>query len=278
MTSAEAVADARLRGWDCHAHLFGPYQRYPLAPQRSYTPPEASLPDYLAVQAQLGLRHCVLVQPSAYRSDYSLVFDTLEQRPDWRAVLVSSDATTALMRSWRARGVRALRFSHRSGASGNFPGSALISDLQLLAPRMAEAGLHAELWTDCAALPGIAPMLRALPVPCVLDHMAGFDHRAGPDAPGWRLVLELLAQRPVWVKLCAYRNLRDAPDPQIGHGFVRDLCQANPEQLVWGSDWPHLNLLPPPGTRDLFDQFSDGVADPALVHRILVHNPARLYG
>ena len=280
MASGDAVAvaaDVR-SGWDCHAHLFGPYARYPLAPDRSYTPPEASLSDCVAVQADLGLQHCVLVQPSAYRIDYSLVLDTLGLRPRWRAVLVSNDASTAQMRSWRALGVRGLRFSHRSDPAGNFPGSALMADLQTLAPRMADAGLHAELWTDCAALPGIAPILRALPVPLVLDHMAGFDHRAGVDAPGFRLVRELMAQRPVWVKLCAYRNLRDAPDPQIGRDFMHALCQANAGQLVWGSDWPHLNLQPPPVTRNLFDQFRGWAADLALVQQILVHNPARLYG
>ncbi len=278
MTSFDTTAANTRHGWDCHAHLFGPYARYPLAAERSYTPPEATLPDCVAMLEQLDLRHCVLVQPSAYRADYSLVLDTLGLRPDWRAVLVSQDASTELMRRWRSVGVRGLRFSHRSGPAGNFPGSALLADLQALAPRMADAGLHAELWTDCAALPDIAPILRALPVPLVLDHKAGFVHHAGVHAVGFELVLELVAQGPVWVKLCAYRNLRDAPDPQVGRDFLRALSQANAAQLVWGSDWPHLNLQPTPVTRDLFSQFRDWAENPALVHQILVDNPARLYG
>ncbi|MEO8545144.1 MAG: amidohydrolase family protein [Burkholderiaceae bacterium] len=278
MTQTDDAGDKAPRGWDCHAHLFGPYARYPLAAERSYTPPEATLVDCVAMLDQLGLQHCVLVQPSAYRADYRLVLDTLALRPYWRGVLVSHDASTALMRSWRAAGIRGLRFSHRSGPAGNFPGSALLADLQALAPRMAEAGLHAELWTDCAALPEIAPMLRALPIPVVLDHMAGFDHRAGIGAPGFQLLLELVARHPVWVKLCAYRNLRDAPDPQVGQDFVRSLCQANASQMVWGSDWPHLNLRPAPVTHDLLEQFQALASDTALVQQILRENPARLYG
>ena len=264
--------------WDCHAHLFGPYARYPLAAERSYTPPEATEPDYLALLARLGLGHGVLVQPSAYRSDYALVLDTLKARPQWRGVLVASQASVTNMHAWRAGGIRGLRFSHRSGPAGNFPGSALIEDLLRLAPRMAEAGLHAELWTDCAALPGIAQLLRALPVPVVLDHMGGFDHRAGVAAPGFRALLELLEAQQVWVKLCAYRNLVGAADEDIGQVFLAQMCSANADQLVWGSDWPHLNVAPQPDTSGLLTQFCRWAGDQALARRVLIDNPCRLYG
>lgn len=262
-------------GWDCHAHLFGPYDRYPLAGQRSYTPPQATQQAYMAVLESLGLGRSVLVHPSAYGTDYSLVLETLAVQPRWRGVLVTAHAAPPTLRAWRAAGIRGLRFSHRS--AGNFAGSAVLADLQRLASAMADAGLHAELWTDSRALPEIAPVLRALPVPVVLDHMAGFDHAAGPDAPGFRAVLDLVHRHPVWVKLCAYRNLRDAPDPDLGQRFHEALVAANPDQLVWGSDWPHLNLLPQPATRDLMDDFLRWTGDAAMTRRILVDNPERLY-
>lgn len=264
-------------GWDCHAHLFGPYARYPLAAQRSYTPPEAPEENYRALLLTLGLGHGVLVQPSAYRSDYALLLDALKNQPGWRGVLVATEASAADMRAWRAGGIRGLRFSHRSGPAGNFPGSALWADLLRLAPQMADAGLHAELWTDCQALPELAPLLRGLPVPVVLDHMAGFDHRAGVDEPGFRLLLELLETHPVWVKLCAYRNLRDAADADAGQPFQQQLCEANADQLVWGSDWPHLNLTPAPPTEGLLQQFCRWAGEPDLLRKILIDNPARLY-
>ena len=261
--------------WDCHAHLFGPYLRYPLAGQRSYTPPEATQAAYTALLESLALGRAVLVHPSAYGTDYRLLLDTLAMQPRWRGVLVSADATPATLRAWRAAGIRALRFSHRS--AGNFAGSALLADLHRLAPAMADAGLHAELWTDTRALPDIAALLQALPVTVVLDHMAGFDPSAGTGAPGFRILLDLVQGHRVWVKLCAYRNLRDAPAPELGKAFQQALVAANPDHLVWGSDWPHLNLQPTPATRGLMDDFLRWADDPAMAQRILVENSQRLY-
>lgn len=188
-------------GWDCHAHLFGPYARYPLAAERSYTPPEATGGDYQALLTRLGLSHGVLVHPSAYGENYALLFDALREHPNLRGVIVAQADSSLALSALREQRVRALRYSHRGGAAANFAGSAGIDDLRLMAGRLADAGLHAELWTDCSVLPDIAPLLRTLPVPVVLDHMGGFDVAAGLDAPGFRCLLDLLAQGKVWLKL-----------------------------------------------------------------------------
>lgn len=264
-------------GWDCHAHLFGPYERYPLAADRSYTPPEAVLPQYLALLARLGLSHGVLVQPSAYGEDHSLLLDTLDAQPRLRGVVVVRPGMQLAMAGLRQRGVRAARFSHRSGGGGNFAGSASFDDLCTLAPLLAEAGLHAELWTDCRVLPEIAPQLRALPFPVVIDHMGGFDVAGGVDDPGFRCLLSLLETGKVWVKLCAYRNLLAAPDVELGLPFHRKLLAANPQRLLWGSDWPHLRVTPEPDALDLLDTFKRWTASDALVAQILVSNPGALY-
>lgn len=274
-------------GWDCHAHLFGPYDRYPLAAERSYTPPEAVASGYLAELDRLGLTQGVLVHPSAYGDDYRLLLDALAAHPNLRGVLVmratpdagaASPASPAALQAWRDRGVRALRFSHRSGAAANFAGSASLDDLIALAPRLADAGLHAELWTDCQALPDIAEVLRHLPVPVVIDHMGGFAPRAGIDEPGFRCLLALVESGRVWVKLCAYRNLIGEPDADIGQPFHRALLQAQPERLLWGSDWPHLRVTPAPDAAELLQTFRRWTADEALETQILARNPAVLYG
>jgi predicted TIM-barrel fold metal-dependent hydrolase len=150
-------------GWDCHAHLFGPYDRFPLAPDRSYTPPEAVESQYLALLERLGLSNGVLVHPSAYGDDFSLLFDALSRNANLRGVIVVRPGTLATLDGLRDKGIRAARFSHRSGSGANFAGSASFGDLLALAPVLAAAGLHAELWTDCKALPDIAPRLRELP-------------------------------------------------------------------------------------------------------------------
>jgi predicted TIM-barrel fold metal-dependent hydrolase len=117
----------------------------------------------------------------------------------------------------------------------------------------------------------------ALPVPIVIDHMGGFDVNAGTDQPGFRTLLELLASGKVWVKLCAYRNLLDAPDWQAGRAFQQRMIEANPERLVWGSDWPHLRVTPTPDAAQLLSMFRDWAGNEAIAGRVLRANPERLY-
>jgi len=264
-------------GWDCHAHLFGPYDRFPLAEDRSYTPPEAVASQYLQLLARLELSHGVLVHPSAYGEDFSLLFHALAAHENLRGVIVVRPGTFPTLDGLRDKGIRAARFSHRSGAGANFAGSASFDDLLALAPSLADAGLHAELWTDCKALPDIAARLRGLPVPVVIDHMGGFDAGAGIDDPGFRCMLSLVQHGHAWVKLCAYRNLLAAPDFELGRPFHHALVQTNPERLLWGSDWPHLRVTPAPDAAQLLDAFKRWTADEAAVSRILVTNPTALY-
>jgi predicted TIM-barrel fold metal-dependent hydrolase len=188
-----------------------------------------------------------------------------------------SRASVPAWQALRDLGVRAARFSHRSGAGANFAGSASIDDLTALAPSLADAGLHAELWTDCRALPAIADRIRRLPVPVVIDHMGGFDPLAGVDDPGFQCLLSLVGSGRVWVKLCAYRNLLGVPDFETGEPFHRALLRANPQRLLWGSDWPHLRVSPAPDTAGLLQTFRRWTADADLVTQILERNPAALY-
>jgi predicted TIM-barrel fold metal-dependent hydrolase len=264
-------------GWDCHAHLFGPYERYPLAADRSYTPPEAPASHYLALLSRLHVSHGVLVHPSAYGDNHDLLLDTLATHKQLRGVLVLRQDTALSLKRLREQGIRGLRFSHRSGAGNNFAGSASLADLLALAPRMADAGLHAELWTDCQALPSIADQLRRLPVPVVVDHMGGFQVDSGVDQPGFASLLSLVSSGPVWVKLCAYRNLLGAPDFDAGQPFHDALLRANPQRLVWGSDWPHLRVTPSPDAANLLDVFKRWTHDDATVAQVLTINPNALY-
>lgn len=264
-------------GWDCHAHLFGPYDRFPLAVERSYTPPEATDSAYLALLARLGLANGVVVHPSAYGDDYSLLLHALSRHPALRGVIVARTEQAPMLAGLRERGVRGARFSHRSGAGANFAGSASIDHLVALAPALASAGLHAELWTDCDALPAIAPILHALPVPVVIDHMGGFKPANGIDDPGFRCLLSLVSSGRAWVKLCAYRNLPGAADLEAGRAFHEALVGVNPERLVWGTDWPHLRVSPAPDAAALLATLRRWTPDSAVATRILVTNPEALY-
>ncbi len=264
-------------GWDCHAHLFGPYCTYPLAAERSYTPTQATLSAYVDVLWHLGLDHGVLVHPSAYGDDARCVLDALRHYPFLRGVLVLPGERPQAVSGLRALGVRGLRFSHRSASGANFAGSAALNDLRALAPAMAREGLHAELWTDCRALVGIEDVLRGLPVPVVIDHMGGFDVSRGIDDHGFQVLLRLLSEGKAWVKLCAYRNLPDMSAADAGEPFHHALLRANPDHLVWGSDWPHLRVEPAPSTTGLLDLALRWTPSPALRSAILRDNPQRLY-
>jgi len=265
-----------MAGWDCHAHVFGPYDRFPLAPDRSYTPPEAPIENYLAMLERLALSHGVLVHPSAYGEDYSLLCNGLVRHSNLRGVIVTRDSPVTTLAQLREQGVRGARFSHRSGSGANFAGSASFEDLVRMSRRLAEARMHAELWTDCKVLPAIAAELRRFPFPVVIDHMGGLDYAEGVDDDGFRELLSLLESGHVWVKLCAYRNTLKAPT--IGHArpFHDKMLEANPSQLVWGSDWPHLNVKPAPDTDQLLRTFKEWTPEP-LVSKILIDNPSRLY-
>lgn len=265
-------------GWDCHAHVFGPYDRFPLAAERSYTPPEATLDMHTAMLERLGLSHGVLVHPSAYGEDHSALLDALAERPHLRGIVVATKDTHLDLKKLRAKGVRAARFSHRAGAAANFAGSASFDDLVALAPRLADAGLHAELWTDCKALPDIAATLRALPFPVVIDHMGMFEVNAGLNDPGFRCLLSLVSEGKAWVKLCVYRNLTGVADFESGRQFHDALVSANPDRLIWGTDWPHLRVTPEPDAADLLATFIRWNKSEALTRKLLVENPQRLYG
>lgn len=265
--------------WDCHAHIFGPYEKFPLAENRSYTPPEATLNQYTDMLNIMGMTHGVLVHPSAYGDDHSLLLHVLAEQRNLRGVVVVRENSPMPIKGLYERGVRAARFSHRSGVGGNFSGSALMHDLLNLAPLMANEKMHAEIWTDCVALPDIASTLLTLPVPVVIDHMGGFDPQKGINEPGFQILLKLLDSGKIWIKLCAYRNLLNEVDWEIGRPFMQAMLDTRPDRLVWGSDWPHLRVSPKPNTSQLLELLTDWVGEKNhdLIDQILSSNAENLY-
>ncbi|MET0289743.1 MAG: amidohydrolase family protein [Pseudoxanthomonas sp.] len=265
-----------MSGWDCHAHVFGPYASFPLADTSVHSPPEAQVEQYMSLLQRLDLQHGVLIHPSAYGRDFSALYDALSRFPRLRGVVVARMQDRLDLRGLRDRGVRALRFSHRTG--GDFPGAATLDDLKQLAPALAEAGLHAELWSDATALSGAIETLSGLPVPLVIDHAGGFDLDAGIDAPAFQSLLSLLEGGQTWIKLCMYRNLLHKPEPERGRAFQQAMQQARADRLLWGSDWPHLRVEPVPDTPALLALFRDWAGDASLARQILEDNPRTLYG
>ena len=268
---------------DTHAHVFGPADQFPYADDRSYTPPDASLEKYLGMLDATGFARGVLVQGSAHGHDNSAMLDALRRCPDrLRAVAVAdADVTPATLRDWNALGVRGLRFNHFfRGGQLHYRGGVPLSAASRLAPVMAELGWHLQLWIDVKDLPQTVPLLKSFALPVVIDHMGRTDARAGIGTAGFQSLLRAVGEGWCWAKLSgAHRLSLQAPDYGDARPFHEALVAANPERLVWGSDWPHPRVegeMPDAG--HLFELFQDWTPDLAARERILVGNPAALYG
>jgi predicted TIM-barrel fold metal-dependent hydrolase len=268
---------------DTHAHVFGPAALFPYADDRSYTPPDAPLEKYLRMLDTVGFARGVLVQGSAHGRDNAAMLDALARHPDrLRGVAVAdADVSPAELRRWHAGGVRGLRFNHFfRGGSLHYRGGVPLDAAKVLAPIMAELGWHLQLWIDVKDLPETIPVLKAIGRPVVIDHMGRTDAGAGTATPAFQSLLRLVGDDGYWVKVSgAHRLSQRAPDYPDARPFHEALVRANPDRLVWGSDWPHPRIegeMPDAGR--LFELFQQWTPDEATRRRILVDNPARLYG
>lgn len=268
---------------DTHAHVFGPYAQFPLAEPRPYTPAEAPKPDYLAMLDAVGFDRGVLVHPGAYGWDHRAMLDTIASAPDrLRGIGVQPHTATdseldALVRG----GVRGLRFTDVAGPTAHlqFNGRVGLDTLYALAPRMRQRGLHAVIWANATAIAAHADHLRRLEMPIVIDHLGFFDVSAGVNDAAFQTLVALVKEGTAWIKLTVFRNSKSNPLHEDVRPFHDALVNANPERLLWGSDWPFLGMSEyRPDNGALLDLMDRWVPDPVLRQKILVTNPASLYG
>ncbi|MFT4066301.1 amidohydrolase family protein [Paraburkholderia sp.] len=256
---------------DCHAHIYGPPERYPYRAGRRYTPAPVGLAEYRAVLATPGVKRAVIVQPTIYH-DNQITLDALDAASGtWRGIAqLKPDVSDAELRRLDAAGFRGVRMHTRTG----------LDDLEAMAGRVAPFGWHVQLHLDARDLPDIGARLAHLPVPVVIDHFARVVVRQGIDQPGFSALLTLLESGRCWVKLSAPFRLGDEVSPYAGVlPFARALVAARPDRLVWGSDWPHSSYhgaMPNMGV--LLGLVGEWAPDPGTRDMILVGNPARLYG
>lgn len=276
---------------DCHVHLFGPFERYPLAKQRLYTPTPATRSDLITMLDAAGIARAVLVQPSAYATDNRCQLDAFTAHPDrFRVVAVIDPQQDAReLEALNARGVRGVRLNLAS--SGGRSGAETARMVEALADRIAPHGWHLQIFVGISVLDDIAPLVMRLPVEVVFDHMGLADAARGPAQSGLPALLRLLGSGRAWVKLSGpYRVSPDAYGNAQVVALARALLAANPERIVWGSDWPHIgkhahSVDGEPGPVEyrpldygrLLSVLAEWVSPDDLA-RILVHNAATLYG
>jgi predicted TIM-barrel fold metal-dependent hydrolase len=276
---------------DCHTHVFGPPAQFPFAAERSYTPGAASLEALLALQADLHLERVVIVHPSVYGTDNACTVDALH-RLEGRGrgvAVIADDAGSAELDALHRAGVRGIRLN--LATAGVHDPEIARRRLAAAAARVAPLNWHVQIYTTLAVIAALQSDLAAAPVPLVVDHFGGASAAAGPTQPGFAALLDLVAAGSTYVKLSApYRSSSQRPDYADLACLATPLIAANPERMLWGSDWPHpgggprrdggLDEIEPFFPEDdgrTLNLLAEWAPDPALRRLILVDNPARLY-
>lgn len=265
---------APARACDCHFHIID--ARFP--PPDTPKPPGMTFDAYRLLQARLGTTRAVPVQPKNHGTDPTCLLDTLARfGGNGRGIAVlRPDVTDVELKRLDAGYVRGLRFSVWNPNDTVAP----IATIEPLAKRIADLGWHVQLYMSGNQIRENEALLNRLPCPIVFDHMGRLDPARGPDDPAFATIAGLVEKGRAWVKLAgAYLNTEAGPPgypdaTRTAQAFVR----LAPERLVWGSDWPHVTEKHKPDDAVLFDLLSDWAGSAAARDRILVDNPATLYG
>lgn len=267
---------------DCHAHISGPFDRFPLVAGARFRAPLAPFEQYIAMLDRVGTTNAVLVQASSSGYDQRGLVDALSRakgRLKGVAVVAPTISDAELADLDRA-GVRGVRFSEVGHPPGSPPPGFLgFAELKTMAPRLKEIGWHAQVWTSCATLAENAAMLRGLRIPVVIDHLAMIDVSRGLADAAFQSLIRLLQEKDFWLKVTAFRNSKALPDMADVRPFHQALVSKAPDRLVWGSDWPFIGMGGRiPNVGQLLDVLRTWTGDDGAFQKIMVGNPRRLYG
>jgi predicted TIM-barrel fold metal-dependent hydrolase len=275
---------------DCHMHIFGPRDVYPYDAGRIYTPPEASIGEYLALRRRLGIERSVVVQPSVYGTDNRCHANALERIPGSRgvAVIAGDEPDNELERLHRA-GFRGARINLQQGSID----APIEMVLDRLSDRLKDLGWHLQIFAKVGVIAEVEAVLARLPVPVMFDHFADLSPWLGPTQAGFDNIHRLLKAGNCSMKLsAAYHHPRRENEGGLDEArrFVGRLAETVPNRLVWGSNWPHPNVFPPTTAQEApiapFRKIDDvemlallieWVADAQILKAILVDNPAAFY-
>ncbi len=263
---------------DAHCHVFGPAATFPYAPDRSYTPPDAPKESLSALHAVLGIERAVLVQASCHGTDNRAMLDAIKASGGrYRGVAILDSAfTEADYAALHDGGIRGVRFNFVEHLGGR-PDMALFHQV---VERIRPLGWHLVVHLDAVDIPEISTLLRRLPVPFVIDHMGRVKANGGLEQRPFRALLELMTLDTCWVKVCGSERVSTAGPPFLDAvPFARAIVNASPDRVLWGTDWPHPNVgrfMPNDG--DLVDLVTEIAPDEVQREKLLVHNPAKLYG
>ena len=263
---------------DAHCHVFGPAAEFPFAPERKYTPVDASKDQLFALRDHLGLSRNVIVQATCHGRDNSALIDAL-RASDGRArgvAVVGPDIGDDELDEMHAAGVRGVRFNFLKRLVDDTPHEVF----ERIAARVARLGWHIVVYFEAEQLETIAPLIARLPGIVVVDHMGRPDVSQSVDGPEFARFRDFMAAQPdLWVKVsCPERLTLAGPPYDDVVPFARRLVQDFPDRVLWGTDWPHPNMkshMPDDGL--LVDQIPRLAPTEELRRKLLIDNPMRLY-
>ncbi len=271
---------------DAHCHVFGPAAEFPFAPQRKYTPCDASKAQLFALRDHLGFARNVIVQATCHGADNRALVDAC-RASDGRArgvATVRRDISDAELQSLHDAGVRGVRFNFVRRLVDFTPRDELFE----IAARIAPLGWHVVVYFEARDLPELWDFFTALPTIVVVDHMGRPDVGLPVDGPEFERFMTLMRDHPnIWTKVSCPERLSQSGPPALNGAraayrdvvpFARRLVEAYPDRVLWGTDWPHPNLkdhMPDDGL--LVDFIPHIAVTPGLQRKLLVDNPMRLY-
>jgi predicted TIM-barrel fold metal-dependent hydrolase len=277
---------------DCHTHVFGDPARYALAGDRVYTPEPASIEEMRALHRALRMDRVVIVQPSIYGTDNACTLDAVRQLGSRARAVVVIDGrmSAAALDAMHKAGARGIRIN--LATSGQTDPAAARRLLQTAVEQLAGRPWHIQMYTTLPVIEAIRDQVAASPIPIVFDHFGGAQASPGIDQPGFAALQGLVRSGKAYVKISgAYRSSNAQPDYADVAPLAKALIAANPQRIVWGSDWPHPDSSRVAGRKAtdvapllqiddgrLLNQLAVWTPDAARRKLILVDNAARLYG
>ncbi len=262
---------------DSHFHVFGPQRVFPFAADRTFTPQDAPKEELFALHKLLGLERGVFVQSSCHGGDHAVLLDLLAAAPArYRGVaLLTRDTPEAEIARLDAAGVCGVRFHFFSHLGKPAP----YDDIRAVIAKVAPRGWHVAIHVGGQGVLEQYEFITSIGAPVVIDHIGRIDVREGLDGKAFSALRRLLDRGNVWVKLSGTdRITRKAVPYHDAVPFTRALAEHAPERVVWGSDWPHPNHFAVPNDGDLVDLIAEIAPNEATRHKMMVDNPARLFG
>jgi 2-pyrone-4,6-dicarboxylate lactonase len=266
---------------DCQIHVFGDPARYPTDPKLRYTPPQALIEAAAAMHRELGFERAIITQTTAHGPDHRMLVDLLTANPTkYRGIaLIDDHVSDQEIARLHDAGVRGTRFNLIKGFDAPTP-----RDMARVLDRIRDYGWVARFHVDSAAILELREFLTAVKDPAVIDHLGRPDYSQSVDQPATRFALDLLSTHPNWWILLSFGQAsgKEPWDPSVPFG--KAFYEAAPDRSLWATDWPHIGYItarppvPPPSDAAGLGLLYRYLPDAAARRKVLVDNPARLFG